>query len=132
MLNAIFGENLKGLERVLDLAWRRNQAITSNISNADTPQYRAVELNFGGELARAFGKHETPLKLSDPKHLDIEGAGNARLVEDLTGATKADGNNVDIDIQMGQLASNSGRYGQAAKLVRRNFERLSNVLRTIA
>jgi flagellar basal-body rod protein FlgB len=43
----------------MDLSWRKNETIVSNIANAETPQYRAVKLDFGSELDRAFGGHGT-------------------------------------------------------------------------
>jgi flagellar basal-body rod protein FlgB len=132
LLDGIFKDSLPGLEKALDLSFRRNQAIGSNIANAETPGYRAADLSFGNELKKAFGQSAQPLKMTNSKHIDLSTNSGAHLVADLSGATKPDGNNVDLDIQMGQLAFNRGRYSQAASMVRKKFSMLANAIRTVA
>lgn len=120
---------MKAYVKALDLSYKRNEAITSNIANAETPQYRAVELNFAGELERAFDSQEKSLIQTHSRHLDTKAsAGQAFFTQDYSGVTKADGNNVDVDIQMGKLAHNSGRYTFAASTVRKKFEILRNAI----
>ena len=132
LIDGIFKESLPGLEKALDLSYRRNQSISSNIANAETPGYRAADLSFGKELEKAFGKQDQELLQTNSKHLDISTQSNAHLIPDLSGATKADGNNVDLDIQMGQLAYNRGRYTQAATLLRKKLSMLSTAIKAIA
>lgn len=132
ILNTLFSENLPGLQKAMDLTFRRNQAITSNIANAETPGYRAVDVHFGQELDRAFGSQQDLLEKTNSLHMDVSSNSGAHLIPDLSGATKPDGNNVDIDIQMGQLAYNRSRYSQAANMVRKQFSLLSNAIRQVA
>lgn len=129
VIDKVFGGTYPGLTKALDLAWKRNEAIVSNITNAETPQYRAVDLDFAGELERAFGQNQEELAKTNPAHMDITSNSAAHLVPDLSGPTKADGNNVDIDIQMGQLAYNSGRYSGAAALLRKKLGMLKLLAR---
>ncbi len=125
LIDKLFDRTVPGLEKALDLNWRRNEAITSNIANAETPQYRAVDVDFAGELERAFqSKNQSALKKTDSKHMDLMSNGSARLVADLSGATKGDGNNVDLDTQMGRLVYNSGKYSIAASMVRKKLRML--------
>lgn len=128
----IFDRNFTGLQKAMDLSWKRNEAIISNVTNAETPQYRAVDLDFAGELKKAFGQDNSVVVKTDPKHLDIGESGGSHLVASLSGATKGDGNNVDIDIEMGRLESNRGTYARAADLLRRKMRLLSTALRAIA
>jgi flagellar basal-body rod protein FlgB len=128
LIESIFGENLPGLNKMLDLTWRRNQAISSNVANAETPAYRAVDVNFAGELARAFGQESGAMLKTNGKHMDLESSGQSRLVADLSGATKPDGNNVDIDLQMGRLAYNSGKFSIASNLMRRQLQMLKRAI----
>ena len=132
MFSGLFSENLPGLQKAMDLAFRRNQAIASNISNAETPGYRAVDLHFGQELDKAFGAHKEVLQKTNSLHMDTSSNSGAHLIPDLSGATKPDGNNVDLDVQMGQLAFNRSRYAQAASMVRKQFSILSNAIRQVA
>ena len=131
LLDSIFSENLPGIQKALDLTFRRNQAISSNIANAETPGYRAADLDFGHELEKAFGASSSDLQMTNPNHMDISGQSGAHLVQDYSGMTKPDGNNVDLDIQMGQLSYNKTKYIQATSLVRRQFSVLQNVIRSV-
>ncbi len=125
----LMDSTITGLEKTLDLRFRRNEAISSNIANAETPQYRATDLNFAGELDRAFGKSTDDMMQTNSKHLDVASNSAAHLEEDYSGATKADGNNVDIDIQMGRLAYNSGGYGAATRMLRKKLGMIKLAIR---
>ena len=128
--DTLFNNTFAGLEKSLDLDWKRNEAIASNISNAETPGYRASTLDFAGELDKAFGKQTGAVTRTNEGHIDIGEEGNSHLVLDHSGATKADGNNVDIDIQMGQLEFNRSQYARSADLMRRKMKFLSTAIRS--
>jgi flagellar basal-body rod protein FlgB len=130
-IDKLLGPTIQGLERLLDLSWRRGQAINANIANAETPQYRAVDLDFGRELDEAFGSKSSSLEKTSPLHQDIGGGSNAKLVSDLSGATKMDGNNVDLDLQMGRLAYNTLTYTRAAALTQKKLGGLSEKIRQL-
>jgi flagellar basal-body rod protein FlgB len=129
LLDGLFDRTVTGLVKSMDLTWRRNQAISANIANAETPQYRAVDVSFGRELARAFGDAREDVVRTDSRHLDISSSQTSRVVSDYSGPTKPDGNNVDIDLQMGRLAQNSGDYTNAARLIRRQLGLIRNAIR---
>lgn len=131
-ITGIFKETFPGLEKALDLTWRRNEAITSNIANAETPGYRAADLNFGQELDRAFQGNTSPMLQTNSMHMDLSSDSGAHLTPDYSGVTKPDGNNVDLDIQMGQLAYNKGKYATAATLLRKKIGMISNAIRQVA
>jgi flagellar basal-body rod protein FlgB len=122
LLDFMFDRTVSGLNKAMDLSWRRNQVITANIANAETPKYRAGELQFGKELDRAFNSQkEEVLMKTDGKHLELQRDSSARTAIDYSGITRADGNNVDIDQQMANLAQNSSDYANAAQLIRRQI-----------
>jgi flagellar basal-body rod protein FlgB len=130
-INGLFDSVTRGLEKNLDLTWRRNQAIVSNIANAETPQYRAVDVDFSSELDRAFKQSNQslgPIAQTDARHLDTLHNSGAHTIADLSGATRGDGNNVDIDVQMGKLALNSGRFSLSANIL---YKKLSTLLTAI-
>ena len=121
LVDKLFGSTTRGLERSLDLSFKRNEAITSNIVNAETPGYRAMDVNFSAELKRAFDANSEALRKTSDKHLDLESSSNSHLVADYSGVTKPDGNNVDIDIQMGKMSLNAGKYSMGTSLVRKKL-----------
>lgn len=122
ILNSIFEQSVTGLNKALDLSWQRGKVLTSNIANAETPRYRATELDFGKELEKAFDVHDAELMVrTHTNHLELERNGSARMRADLTGANKADGNNVDIDQQMVALSNNGGDFANAVQFMKHKF-----------
>jgi len=133
IMDRIFGPTVSGLSRTLDLTWQRNQQISANIANAETPTFRASDVNFGNALEKAFQAQHKELVTTNSKHLDLTSkSGLERIESDLSGVTKPDGNNVDIDLQMGKLAYNSGRFSAAANLVRKQIAIYRNAIRESA
>jgi flagellar basal-body rod protein FlgB len=131
LLDTLFDRSVTGLSRTMDLTWKRNQALSANIANAETPQYRAIDVSFGNELEKAFESQTGSLAQTNPGHLDNQSTNGdtSKLVNDLSGPTKPDGNNVDLDLQMGRLAQNSGDYANAARLIRRQIGLLRTAIR---
>jgi len=129
IFDRMFDRTVQGLSKALDLTWMRNQAITSNLANAETPQYRALDVNFSGELEQAFDRQQSIMSTTSALHIGPEStAPQAHLIPNFKGATKPDGNNVDLDIEMGQLAQNSGRYSIAANMMRKQLQLLKTAL----
>jgi len=130
-IDKLFDRSVPGLNKAMDLAWKRNEALVSNVTNAETPQYRAVDVNFGNELDKAFNlkRDASMLQKTDSQHLDVSNASKSHLVADNQGATRADGNNVDLDMQMAKLAYNNGKYSIAAGLVRKKLRMMRMAIR---
>ncbi len=130
LLDFMFDRTVGGLNKAMDLSWRRNQVVTANIANAETPKYRAAELQFGQELEKAFStKGDQMLVKTDSKHLELSNESAAKISIDYSGITKADGNNVDIDHQMASLAQNSSDYASAAQLMRHKISLAKTAIR---
>lgn len=131
-IDSLFDRTFQGVEKNLDLTVRRNQALTSNIANAETPQYRAVDLNFASELDRAFAGNDnagSSILKTNPQHLDAAADSTAHLIADYSGTMRDDGNNVDIDIQMGRLSYNAGRFSSSSTMIRKKFGFLRAAIR---
>ena len=119
----IFDKTMSALERRMDLHFKRHVILGGNVANVNTPNYRARELDFAGELQKAVGGDQSKLKTTHSKHLELSGlAGNVKgdashLIVDNSGAVGADGNNVDLDMQMGKISSNSRGYTGSVNLL---------------
>ncbi|MCB0336586.1 MAG: flagellar basal body rod protein FlgB [Bdellovibrionales bacterium] len=128
--NGIFDRSVRGLHTNLDIRAKRNEALISNVANAETPGYRAIDVNFAGELERAFDAQKTTLKMTSGKHMNLqESSGRSFLTNDYSGVTKPDGNNVDIDIQMAKIADNAGKYSGSANMIRKKLQMLREAIR---
>src|SRR5690349_6797466 len=112
---------------------RRQDAISSNIANIDTPGYRAQDVPFEAELARAIGSSGAKLTTTDPRHIaSVPGtpAGvGMQAAQELT-SSRLDGNDVDIDQQMVLLSETQMRYQAAAQAITNRYETTRTALRT--
>ena len=85
------------ISRLINATTVRQRVISQNVANVNTPGYRRQEVNFEDRLRDAL------------KHHDVEGAMEVEPEMRQTAglAERSDGNNVDIDMEMGQLTKNS-------------------------
>lgn len=102
----LFDSTLTRLESALDVRLEQQNVLNGNLANVDTPGYRPQELDFTKALASAERARET-------------GAAEPNASQFITTAEKLegglDGNGVDLDKTMVELARNSLLYGAAAK-----------------
>ena len=98
-------------EQALKFRALRNQVLSSNIANADTPNYKARDIDFGSALKKARGGDLSMAKTSDLH----QSAWNTNRL----GATvkyrvpvqpTLDGNTVDTDVEQAAFAENAVRY----------------------
>jgi len=85
------------LERTIQGASARNEALAANLANANTPGYQRVDVDFHSTLAQAMGAGKPGAAL--------ERAAFAPEV-DAAGAVRADGSTVDVDSESAKLAAN--------------------------
>ena len=106
-------------ETALSLRSQRQQLLASNIANADTPNYKARDIDFTAALQGAMAKSGPPagvLKATAPNHMG-GGAGNPNVLPNGTpvqyrGTVQGavDGNTVDMDVERNQFTDNAIRY----------------------
>jgi flagellar basal-body rod protein FlgB len=122
------------LEKSLDLRSLQHKVLSSNIANMDTPNYKAVELAVEEEINR----NDRPVRLIQLKrthagHLPINNKSvdkvKLRTAKPPELSLRGDGNTVDIDRTMGQLAENTLLYKTAVQLISKKFNGLKNVIR---
>jgi flagellar basal-body rod protein FlgB len=106
-------------ETVLSLRSQRQELLASNIANADTPNYKARDIDFSsalqGALARG-GQAGGALAATSQAHLG-RGAARGDALADGTPVLyrgvvqgSVDGNTVDMDVERNQFADNALRY----------------------
>jgi len=131
MIRNIFS-NTKILEKALDATWLRNEVISHNIANVDTPGFKRNTVSFEEELSDALSKSGVTGKRTRENHKDIGRIALERIkpqVQQSVGtAMREDGNNVDIDAEMAALANNTVMYHYLVQKVTREFQRIRNVV----
>ena len=132
----LFGKTISILSRALDLRARNHNLIASNIANMDTPGYKAFEMHVEEALQKTAGTgkglKKMPLALTRGSHMPgrYQRTDEVRVVESETSkfSLRGDGNTVDIDRSMVNLAENNLLYNTAAQLIGKKFQGLKNVI----
>lgn len=118
------------LEKALDTAVLRQRNIAHNIANINTPGYKRYEVRFEDKLKEALELNPgLPLYRTHPLHLpsgrtDI----SPEVVKDDSTTMRTDGNNVDIDREMVELAQNSLNYYVAVQQLNTRLAMLRYVI----
>jgi flagellar basal-body rod protein FlgB len=106
---------------------QRNQVIAGNIANAETPGYRALGYDFENQL-QDVAQVNQPIaaKVSDPKHLrnsfaQADGSIRPDVFIRPTESVGEDGNTVDVDAEMAQMAENQILYRAAVETINRKM-----------
>jgi flagellar basal-body rod protein FlgB len=129
----IFSQTVSILEKALDLRSKKHNVIASNIANMDTPDYKAFDLVIEKELQKVTGQRNTiSLNKTNNAHMKSQrskAGGVSVQVDDTQGLSlRGDGNTVDIDKQMGNMAENTLMYKAAAQMIQRKFQGLKSVI----
>jgi flagellar basal-body rod protein FlgB len=99
----------------LELRSRRTEVLASNLANADTPGFKARDIDFKQALAQASGISGTHMnmKTTHAAHIPVAsgltGIGPA-LKYRMPLAPSLDGNTVDVQLEQAAFAENSVRY----------------------
>ncbi len=123
-------KDVDALAKGLSASWTRNSVIMNNIANADTPDFKASTVEFEDLYRQSLEDREEgfTLKKTRSTHMDI-GSASPEDVEpairqkDDT-AARMDGNNVDIDQEMTDLAKNVIYYNALTRKISGEFAQL--------
>jgi flagellar basal-body rod protein FlgB len=105
------------LQKALNVASLRQDVLAHNIANVNTPGFKRSFVSFEESLQQALSsKDKMEITASRPGHLkgrkQLEDV-KPQVRTDNSTSLREDGNNVNIDVEMVQLAANSINY-QAA------------------
>ncbi|MDM5338065.1 flagellar basal body rod protein FlgB [Fictibacillus enclensis] len=91
------------LERSLDGTALKQKAISDNIANINTPNYKAKNVEFHSKLQESLQAYRT-----ESRHLDFSSGPMSGYSVTTSNSTEINnnGNNVDLDEQMSELAKN--------------------------
>ncbi len=98
-------------ERALQFRAQRNEVLASNIANADTPNYKARDLDFGQALK---GARQQSINLQTTSDLHKQAWGmtkqDAQTMYRVPTQPSLDGNTVSTDVEQAQFAENALQY----------------------
>jgi flagellar basal-body rod protein FlgB len=130
MSNIIKGQTYEDLKIALDGLALRQQVISRNIANVDTPGYQAQNVSFEQVIKQAAAKAE-PLALSvtNVGHMQLDvPSPTVTLINRVGGSDRVDGNNVDIDAELTEMNDTAIRYQALAQMISRKYTGIVNIL----
>lgn len=125
-------------ETALSLRSQRQELLASNIANADTPNYKARDIDFASALqnAMAGGKNGGAMNTTNHNHM-ARGAATGDTLANGTPVQyrgvvqgSVDGNTVDMDVERNQFADNALRYEAGIMMINSQLKGLMTALQS--
>ncbi|HRD48393.1 MAG TPA: flagellar basal body rod protein FlgB [Candidatus Competibacteraceae bacterium] len=114
--------------QALELRSRRTEILAANLANADTPNYKARDLDFAVTLAELQGA-EKPLKATHAAHLQAQGHNSGDLLYRTPTQMALDGNTVEEEQEKADFADNALRYQASLRLLGSRIQGLMSAIR---
>ncbi|MBG9548147.1 flagellar basal body rod protein FlgB [Cytobacillus firmus] len=126
----LFSGTISTLEQALNYSSLKQKVISQNIANADTPNYKAKDASFKAAFKSALDESMDANK-SDYRHYDFKNGSSSGqgIVTRPDTSYNHNGNSVDLDKEMADLATNQIYYNAVIERVSGKFSSLQNVLR---
>ena len=120
----------------LSFRGERQKVISSNIANINTPGYKTKELVFEDELNNSITNNSLQLKATNSKHMtNINSSlanSNPKLMEVDNLEEQNDGNNVNLDTQMGEMSKNKILFDAIQSSIKRDSRLFRSVIESSA
>lgn len=113
-----FTQQIEQLPRLMDAADLRHRVISQNLANVNTPGYRRLDVEFEKRLAQEMSRSGS----SGPSSASPE------IVQDDSTSMRADGNNVDVDREIGQLGKNAILFQMYSQLLKSQFDTMKRAV----
>lgn len=128
-------EYLRFNETALNLRAQRQQLLASNIANADTPNFKARDIDFNqalqGAMAKGTPAQAPALAKTSTVHLSAGGGnmvGDAPLLYRKEQQGNIDGNTVNMDVERNQFTDNAIRYEAGLTLINAQIRKMMSAI----
>lgn len=128
------GSEFNFLQTAVSLRQQRMELLSSNIANADTPNYKARDFDFKLALEKAIGINgalpNTQLTLTSKRHLPAMGAGSLPFSPQFRVPYQAsmDGNTVEMDVERMAFADNTMKQQASLQFVTSRIQGLMTAM----
>lgn len=128
MINTNIYNYINVLDKAADAANSRNEILSNNIANVDTPNYKRKDVAFENYLEQALiGPESLDDRIADV-NTHLSDFGGMTYTDHSTLSYRLDGNNVDMDTESAYLAENQIRYNALVEQIGQEFSRYKTVL----
>jgi len=106
------------LEMGLRASMLRQSVIANNLANLETPNFHRSEVKFENMLAKAIRSGDTDLNKIQPE-----------IVQPDDTPVAPNGNDVDMDMEIGDLIENSSRYKLYVRLMEKTYRQMESAIK---
>jgi flagellar basal-body rod protein FlgB len=123
----IFAGIFPALETSLKYSSIKHELIAQNIANADTPNYKGKRISFQKVLDDSVARMQT--HVTDPRHFELRHERHPSIgIDNLQIRYRHDGNSVDIDKEMADLAANQIYFHALSDRLNGKFQSLKDII----
>lgn len=116
------------LDKAADASWLREATITNNLANVDTPGFKRKDVDFEGVLKTELGRSKYVTLDQKVKDLHMNHLNATAYTDSSNFSYRLDGNNVDVDTEQVELASEQLRYTALTDSITHVISRFKSVL----
>lgn len=116
------------LNKAVDASWLREETIANNLANVNTPGYKRKDVDFQSVLRNELGNMKYQTLDSKVEHADLSRLDASVYVDSANYSYRIDKNNVDVDVENVELASEKLRYDALTDSMTQEFARLKSVM----
>lgn len=130
---AISLENALGMrEQALRLRSERANVLSSNLANADTPNYKARDIDFRAEMQARMGRSDLAMaRTTNPRHIQISrnGQGEYDRLYRTPSQPSIDGNTVEEHVEHAEFMKNSLEFQVAFTMLNSSIKGLRKAIK---
>lgn len=116
--------------QALGLAQKRTEILGANLANADTPNYKARDIDFEGAMRSALDRQKgLQMSRTNQGHMGPRGAEPGQIQYRVPQQPSIDGNTVDAAEEQVRFAENTMRYMASLEFVESSFQKLKKAVR---
>ena len=128
MINTNIYNYINVLEKAASAANSREEILTNNLANVDTPNYKRKDVAFQDVLEQALIGGEPLDERIAEVNTHLSDFGGLIYTDSSSLSYRLDGNNVDADAESAKLAENQIRYNTLVDMINQEFSRYKIVL----
>lgn len=117
-------------ETALRVRGQRQELLAANIANADTPGYKARDINFADTFKQALAGSAGGLQTdtTNPAHIPATASHQNGVLYRAMIQGSVDGNTVDMDVERAQFADNALRYEASVNMISGQIKKLLSAI----
>lgn len=129
MINSNVYNYINVLDKAADASWIRNEVLSNNIANVDTPNFKRQDVAFEQYLMAQIGGATSANLNKVVANVDLDSIRSTTYTDPNMLSYRLDGNNVDIDTENVELASNQLKYQALIKSISNEFGMIESAMK---